>query len=385
MRLTIRKAVFLLVLLLCGALLGAEKVPACLQVSLEGTTGDAVANQRMLETVRSSLEEVLSWRLRLSDDASQAFVATIRKPVVDKELFADRLTVSCELELVWLGLTLREGLLVMGADLEEWSQRMGKAVVDQLRYDLLALVVPPLPGPMLDYVHGISLSSVGGSAASFPMGKYLSVTDYDGKSVGLIAVLDRFEQVDGDAGHTVTEYRQIHANRKLEPGMLIADNASQWALSLSFPVTLDGMGFDMEFSHPTRRLPFNLSLKSGALLAYTTFTGSPVWEASVRCGLAAEVDVGFLRGDLDSWLSNISFGFASRIGVGLYGSGSTFPVFMYGAEGELSIGCILSNRISCGLQAAFRYWVSIDGYGDFNAKRSGYNGFSIAPSIRLSL
>jgi hypothetical protein len=365
---------------LCFSSLGAARIPARLLVSLADPSNDPQIDALVLDAVYEGLKETLAWRLALNSENIPVFNVIIRELQTSRAIFPGKQYLSFSLDLSWEGDGLSRQFAILGANQDSLSRTVREMVGDQLRYDLVALIKAPPDSMILDYVHRTGLSLIG--PKNLQLGDTVLITDFDGQEIASAKVSDIILASD-ILEQTVVELRRISANGNLEPGMLVVKESSQWDVMLSLPFSLDGFGFEAEMTFPMRSASGYYSLKGGGWATYSSFGGTYDLELLARAGIGANFGFSSPNVEHRGIFSDISFGFACRIGLGLQFTQSKTAGFLYGSEVELTINQHVSSRFSWGLVAGYRYWVLLTA-GSFQTRHANERGMFIAPVIGLS-
>ncbi len=372
--------VLMLLIVLCLSNLGATRIPARLMVSIAESSNDPELDTLVWDAVYYALSDALSWRLALNPENGSEFKVKIHALNTSRTLFPGQQYLSFSLDLAWDGNDLSRQFAILGANLASLGKTAKATVKDQLRYDLLSLIEAPEESVVLHYVHGSSLSLVGSN--DFQLGVKVLITDFDGQEIATAKVTDIIDPI-GQQKQTVVELRQISAKAKPEPGMLVVEKPMQWDVMVSLPFSLEGFGVEAEMTFPMRSSSRYFSLKGGGWAAYTSFGGTYDIELLARAGVGANFGISSPNVQPRSLFSDISLGFACRIGMGFQFTQSGTADFLYGTEVELTINKHLSSRMSWGLTAGYRYWV-FPKAGNFQTIHANEQGLLIAPFIGMS-
>lgn len=372
--------VLMLLLLTCLMNLGAARTPARLLVLLADPSNDPQLDSLVLDAVYNALEDSLSWRLALGSQNGPEFKAIIHALNSNRTLFPGQQYIAFVLGLTWGDNDLSRQFAILGTDYDLWKNTVKTTVRNQLQYELLTLVEAPHDSMVINHVHGSSISMIG--SMDLKLGRKVLITDFDGQEIASAKVSDII--VFGDQREQiVVELSQISAKAKPEPGMLVVEKPSQWELLLSLPFSLEGLGIEAEMTFPMQSSTGYFSIKGGGWATYTTFGGNLKTELLFRAGIGANFGFSSPNVEPRSIFSDISLGFAGRIGMGFQFTQSGTGDFLYGTEVELTINKHLSSRMSWGLTAGYRYWV-FPKAGNFQTIHANEKGIFIAPFIGLS-
>ncbi|PKL14335.1 MAG: hypothetical protein CVV52_02165, partial [Spirochaetae bacterium HGW-Spirochaetae-8] len=327
---------FLLALCFCGSVLPAGALPIRLEIaSAQISSGDAQVDTTLYKAVEIGLIDVLDWRFIIDDKSDTVFEAIIENPVSDTRLFPGQRYLSFGLRLKWNGMEIEQRFAILGKSLKELETKISQAVRDQLRYDLLAVVVPPSSVWTLQYIDGSDFSLLADPGTT-KIGERHILTDYHGKVIGLASVADILPIEDHESEHAI-EFNLIQADRRPEPGMLVIPKTSQWNYTLGPVVSLSDFGVEVEANAPLASNNAFFSLKSGVWWPYTVFSTPDAMELTLRAGIGARMGLATITGQPDRWFSNLEVGLDARIGLGLQMKTSGTSLFLYGAEIELLI------------------------------------------------
>ncbi len=239
---------FLLALCFCGSVLPAGALPIRLEItSAQISSGDAQVDTTLYKAVEIGLIDVLDWRFIIDDKSDTVFEAIIENPVSDTRLFPGQRYLSFGLRLKWNGMEIEQRFAILGKSLKELETKISQAVRDQLRYDLLAVVVPPSSVWTLQYIDGSDFSLLADPGTT-KIGDRHILTDYHGKVIGLASVADIFPIEDHESEHAI-EFNLIQADRRPEPGMLVIPKTSSGIILWVRFLTVD-FGVDVEANAP---------------------------------------------------------------------------------------------------------------------------------------